>query len=165
MLGRPRLVERFRRQDVVSPTSTLGYVLAVLFSGVIAVGASAALLAFRPPGRWTPLLLVPAWLLLLARSLRDAWSWLAAPDGERAAFRAEVESLRRWTPPHGYAPIFDANTLARAAWALLLAAAGAAVALARWYDAILVPLTFAAAFLLGGGRDLLRRGRAPRRVA
>jgi hypothetical protein len=165
MRARPRLVMRFRRQDVVSPTSTLGYVLAVLHSGVIAAGASAALIAFRPPGRWTPLLLVAAWLLLLARSGRDAWAWLAAPEPERAAFGAEVEALRRWTPPPGYAPIFDADTWARAAWALLLSAAGAAVALARWNDAVVVPAAFAAAFLLGGGGDLLRRGRVPRGAA
>jgi len=160
MRWHPRLVMRFGRNGVASPTSAVGHLFAVLFAGVIAAGATAALLGLRPPGRWIPVLLVPAWLVLLARSLRDAWAWLAAPEAERAAFRAEVESLRRWTSPHGYAPIFDAHTLRRATWALLLAALGATVALARRHDSLLVPATFAGAFLLGGGLDLLRRGRA-----
>jgi hypothetical protein len=161
---RPPLVVRFGRDGVASPTSTVGHLLAVSFVGVIAAGATVSLLSSPAPGVWMPVVLA-AWLLLLGRGLRDTWAWLAAPDEERAGFRAEVESLRQWTPPPGYAPILDANRWGRAAWALLVAALGASVALARWHDAVLVPAMFTIAFLVAGGHHLGRRerGRRPAR--
>ncbi len=160
MRWHPRLVLRSGRHGVASPTSAVGHLFAVLVAAVIALGAAASLLAAGSPGRWMAVVLA-AWLLLLARTIRDAWAWLAATASERAAFRAEVESLRPWTPPTGYAPIFDANRWGRATWALLFAALAGGIALARWHAEPLVPAMFAAAFVVAGGLDL-RRGRALR---
>ena len=157
MPWRPRLLMRLRRGGVASPTSALGHLLGVLVAAVIALGATAAAAAAVSPRRLMAAVLA-AWLLLLARAIRDAWAWAAASDAERASFRAEVEALRPWTPPRGYAPIFDADRWGRAAWALLLAAVAGWLAAARWHSEQLVPAMFAAAFLVAGGLDL-RRGR------
>jgi amino acid permease len=160
MRWRPRLVLRFGRHGVASPTSAVGHLFAVLVAAVIALGAAVSLLASASTGRLL-LAVLAAWLLLLARSIRDAWAWSAATEVERASFRAEVEGLRPWTPPPGYAPVFDANRWGRAAWALAFAALAGGISLARWHEELLVPAMFAAAFVVAGGLDL-RRGRALR---
>lgn len=160
MRFRPRLVLRLGGDGVASPTSAVGHLVAVLVAGVITVGAAASAFASASPGVASPLVLF-AWLLLLARTARDAFAWLAATEAERASFRAEVQSLRPWTPPPGYAPIFDANRWARATSALALAAAGGGVAAARWHEGLVVPALFGAAFVAAGGLEW-RRGRASR---
>ncbi len=157
MAWHPRLVLRLRRNGVASPTSGLGHLVGVLVAAVIALGAAASVVVAASPRRIMAAVLA-AWLLLLARALKDAWAWAAATDAERAAFRAEVEALRPWTPPTGYAPIFDADRWGRAAWALLLAAVAGWLSAARWHSELLVPAMFAAAFLLAGGLSL-RPGR------
>ena len=157
MRWHPRLVLRLGRRGVASPTSGLGHVLGVLVAAVIALGATASAVASSAPGRWMTAVLA-AWLLLLARALKDAWAWLAATEAERASFRAQVAELRTWTPPPGYAPILDADRWGRATAALVLAAVAGWLAAARWHADGLVPATFAAAFLVAGGLDL-RRGR------
>ncbi|HET8538976.1 MAG TPA: hypothetical protein VFL83_03790 [Anaeromyxobacter sp.] len=159
----PRLVIRFCEHGVASPTSAVGHLFAIVFVGVMVVGATASLLASRSDVRWVPLVLVLAWLLLFGQVVRDAWAWLAAPEAERAVLRAEVESLRPWTPPRGYVPIFDAHRWRRAVGALLAAALGASFAFARWNEGLLVPAMFAIAFFAAGGRDLARAGHAPGR--
>lgn len=158
MRWRPRLVMRFGRHGVASPTSAVGHLFDLLVAAAIALGAAASLFGSDSSGRLLPLVLA-AWLLLLARTIRDGWAWLAATDAERASFRAEVEALRPWTPPPGYAPIFDANRCRRATGGLLVAALAASVAHARWHEELLVPAMFAAALVVTVGLDL-RRGRA-----
>lgn len=161
MRWRPRLVLRFGRGGVASPTSSAGHAVAVSFAAVIAAGAAGALAVAAAPGR-VLLAVVLAWVLFLGRALRDAWAWLAAGAAERAAFAAEVEAERRWTPPAGYAPIFDANRWGRATSAALVAAAGVAAALLRWHEGLLVPALFSLAFVVAGGLDLARAGRTRR---
>jgi len=156
MRWRPRLVLRFGRHGVASPTSGVGHLFSVLVAAVIALGATTALLASAARGWWMPVVLA-AWLLLLARTVRDAWAWFAATDAERAAYRAEVALHRPWTPPPGYAPIFDANRCWRATGALAVAAVAGAVGHVRWHSELLVPAMFAAALLVTGDLALRRR--------
>jgi hypothetical protein len=156
----PRLVLRFGSHGVASPTSGVGHLLDLLVAAVIAAGAAASLFGAPSPGRLLRIVLA-AWLLLLARTLRDAWAWRAATDAERASFRAEVEALRPWTPPPGYAPIFDANRCRRATGALLVAAVAVSIAQVRWHEELVVPALFAAALVVTAGLDL-GRGRAVR---
>lgn len=160
MRWRPGLVLRFGSHGVASPTSAVGHLFAVLVAAVIALGSAVSLLASASPGRWLPIVLA-AWLLLLARTVRDAWAWLAASDAERAAFRLEVETLRPWTPPPGYAPIFDANRWGRATWALVFAVLAGVVGAVRWHEELLVPAMFAISFVVAGGLEW-GRGRALR---
>jgi hypothetical protein len=157
MRWRPRLVLRFGRHGVASPTSGVGHLFSVLFEAVIALGATAALLASAASGWWMPIVLA-AWLLLLARTVRDAWAWFAATDAERAAYRAEVAVHRPWTPPPGYAPIFDAHRCRRATGALVVAAVAGTVGHLGWHTDLLVPAMFATALLASGDLELRRRG-------
>jgi hypothetical protein len=90
-MNRPKLVVRFGKGGVSSPTSSLGFVAQVVLTVVFT-----SLFFFVGLVPWRPisLLIIALCTTLVGISARDAIAWFLAPQEERREFVNYVESLR-----------------------------------------------------------------------
>jgi len=90
-MNRPKLVVRFGKGGVSSPTSSLGFVVQAGFALVwMSLFFSFGLLPWRP----LSLLIIAIGTGLVGISARDAIAWFLATQEERREFVNYVESLR-----------------------------------------------------------------------
>src|SRR5215510_2177361 len=90
-MNRPKLVVRFGKGGVSSPTSSQGFVAQAALTLVF---TSVFFLVGLVPWRPTSLLIIAIGTALVGISARDAVAWFLATQGERREFVNYVESLR-----------------------------------------------------------------------
>jgi len=90
-MNRPKLVVRYGKGGVSSPTSSFGYVAqAVLGLVITSLFFSVGLV----PWRRISVFIIAIGIGVVGISVRDALAWFLASDEERRQFVNEVESLR-----------------------------------------------------------------------